>query len=223
LSLSIYRLHGLTPYWPCYQAMRAFTRQRTAHTSDELWLVEHAPIYTLGQAGREAHLLNTGAIPVVRTDRGGQVTFHGPGQLVVYPLLAYHHGVKTLVHGLEQSVVDLLAEFGLDGQRRDNAPGVYIAGRKIASLGLRVQRQGCYHGLALNVTTDLTAFEGIEPCGYPGLSMTRLQDWVTSICLEECAKRLLPHLARCLALPVLDYSWQSIEPSVLFSRFPTVS
>ena len=159
--------------------MRVFTDGREAATADELWLLEHNPVFTLGQSGRREHLLSPGDIPVVQVDRGGQITYHGPGQLVGYPLLDLRRaglGVKRLVQTLEQGVIELLAGYGITADTHPGAPGVYVASRKIAALGLRV-RQGCsFHGLALNVAMDLEPFSRINPCGYPGLQVTQLAD-----------------------------------------------
>ncbi|BCU07947.1 lipoyl(octanoyl) transferase LipB [Allochromatium tepidum] len=192
---------GLQDYAATWAAMRAFTDAREADTPDELWLLEHPPVFTLGQAGRPEHLLAPGDIPVIRTDRGGQVTYHGPGQLVAYPLLDLRRsgiGIKRLVERLEQSVIDLLAGYGIVAERRANAPGVYVADAKIASLGLRV-RNGCsYHGLALNVDLDLEPFGRINPCGYAGLAVTRLVDHVPGITLDETRRALAEILARHL-------------------------
>lgn len=192
---------GLQDYAATWAAMRAFTDAREADTPDELWLLEHPPVFTLGQAGRPEHLLAPGDIPVIRTDRGGQVTYHGPGQLVAYLLLDLRRagiGIKRLVERLEQAIIDLLAEHGVAAERRANAPGVYVAGAKIASLGLRV-RNGCsYHGLALNVDMDLEPFGRINPCGYAGLAVTRLVDHVPGITLTETAQALAEILARHL-------------------------
>jgi len=170
---------GLTPYESAYDEMRRFTAARTAATPDELWLLEHPPVYTLGQAGKEAHLLRPTAIPVRRVDRGGQITYHGPGQLLAYALLDLRRRgltVKRLVFLLEQAVVDLLGGYGIGGARRAGAPGVYVGGAKIAALGLRVRGGASYHGLALNVDVDLAPFGDIDPCGYEGLAVTRLAD-----------------------------------------------
>jgi lipoyl(octanoyl) transferase len=159
--------------------MRRFTAARDGATPDEVWLVEHPPVYTLGQAGRTTHLRRETAIPVVRVDRGGQVTYHGPGQAIVYLLLDIRRRgltVKRLVHLLEQAAIDVLAAHGVTGERRADAPGVYVAGAKIAALGLRVRAGCCYHGLALNVAMDLAPFADIDPCGYPGLAVTQLAD-----------------------------------------------
>jgi len=170
---------GLVPYAVAYEDMRRFTLTRSASTPDELWLLEHPPVYTVGQAGRLEHLLRETAIPVARVDRGGQITFHGPGQLVAYVLHDLRRRgltVRRLVATLEQAVIDLLAGYRIGGARRPGAPGVYVAGAKIAALGLRV-RNGCsYHGLALNVAMDLAPFRDINPCGYEGLAVTQLAD-----------------------------------------------
>lgn len=202
--LRIRHLAGLQDYGATWAAMRAFTDTRDAETPDELWLLEHPPVFTLGQAGRPEHLLAPGAIPVVQTDRGGQVTYHGPGQLVAYLLLDLRRagiGIKRLVERLEQAIIDLLATHGIEAERRANAPGVYVAGAKIASLGLRV-RNGCsYHGLALNVDLDLEPFGRINPCGYAGLTVTRLVDHVPGITLTETAQALAEILPRYLNRP----------------------
>jgi lipoyl(octanoyl) transferase len=192
---------GLQPYEPVWAAMRDFTDRRGTGTPSELWLLEHSPVYTLGQAGRPEHVLARGAIPVVRTDRGGQVTYHGPGQLVAYLLLdlrAAGLGVRPLVSLLEQVVIDVLAGLGVTAAARPEAPGVYVAGRKIASLGLRVRRGCCYHGVALNVDMDLEPFARINPCGYPGLAVTRLADLGVPISVEATGERLAAGLAQAL-------------------------
>ncbi len=176
----IVRDWGIQAYPVTYQAMRDFTEQRTADTPDELWLLQHPPVYTLGQAGRREHILNPKDIPIVPVDRGGQVTYHGLGQLVVYLLIDLKRrpawGVRKLVDAIEQAVIDFLASYQHIAERREKAPGVYVQQRKIASLGLRV-RQGCsYHGLSLNIDMDLSPFLGINPCGYEGLEVTQLRD-----------------------------------------------
>jgi lipoyl(octanoyl) transferase len=177
-TLAVRRL-GLREYGPAWRAMQAFTDRRGPDTPDELWLLQHPPVYTLGQAGRPEHVLDPGGIPVVKIDRGGQVTYHGPGQLVAYLLLDLRRagfGVKRLVHLLEQSVIDLLAGYGIECYARPDAPGVYVDGAKIAALGLRVRRGCSFHGLALNVDMDLEPFSRIDPCGYPGLAVTQIAD-----------------------------------------------
>ena len=182
--------------------MSDFTNQRTPETPDQLWLVEHPPVFTQGQAGKPEHLLVPGDIPVVQSDRGGQVTYHGPGQLVAYPLLDLRRlkmGVRDLVTALEQTLVATLADYGIDSAPKPDAPGVYVEGRKIASLGLRV-RKGCsFHGLALNVDMDLSPFSRINPCGYQGLAMTQIADLLPEPpALEEVEARLVAHFARKL-------------------------
>ncbi|GMR08499.1 MAG: lipoyl(octanoyl) transferase LipB [Gammaproteobacteria bacterium] len=160
-------------------AMKQFTAAREQHCIDELWLLQHAPVYTLGRNGRQEHLLDTADIPVLRVDRGGQVTYHGPGQVVMYVLLDLqrrHQGIRQLVKALENSVIQLLATDNIMAVPRRDAPGVYVDNQKIASLGLRVTRGKCYHGLSLNVSMDLTPFNGINPCGIPGLMVTQLAD-----------------------------------------------
>ncbi|MGB5561883.1 MAG: lipoyl(octanoyl) transferase LipB [Sedimenticolaceae bacterium] len=171
----IIRQLGRRDYLPTWQAMREFTDSRTDQTSSELWIVEHPPVFTQGQAGKAEHLLGPGDIPVVQTDRGGQVTYHGPGQLVIYVLISLREagiGIRRLVTAMEQSIIGLLGEHGVHAQARKDAPGVYVDGCKIASLGLRVRRGCTYHGLALNVSNDLEPFLRINPCGYAGLEVT---------------------------------------------------
>ena len=170
---------GLKDYRETWEAMREFTDARGEETEDEIWLVEHPPVYTLGRNGDPAHILGATNIPVVESDRGGQVTYHGPGQLVAYVLFDLNRlgiGVRSLVTGLENAVINTLSQYGIKSEARRDAPGVYVDGKKIASLGLRV-RKGCsYHGLSLNVDMDLSPFSAINPCGYPGLEVTQLVD-----------------------------------------------
>jgi lipoyl(octanoyl) transferase len=200
--LQVSRL-GLRDYDQTWHAMRRFTDDRGADTADALWLVEHPPVFTLGQAGRSEHVLNPGDIPVLQSDRGGQVTYHGPGQIVAYLLLDLRRagiGVKRLVNLLEQAVIDLLAEHGIAAAARPDAPGVYVAGAKIASIGLRV-RHGCsYHGIALNVDLDLEPFQRINPCGYSGLQVTRLIDLAPGVVLDQVADQLADAIAGRLGL-----------------------
>ncbi len=182
------RLHrlGRQPYLPVWEAMRALTDTRDASTPDQFWLVEHDPVFTQGQAGKPEHLLLPGDIPVVHTDRGGQVTYHGPGQVVLYPLLDVRRGkigVRDLVTALENAVIDVLSDHGVTARARPDAPGVYVmtatGEAKIASLGLRIRRGASFHGVALNVDGDLSPFLRINPCGYAGMPMVRLADLVT--------------------------------------------
>jgi lipoyl(octanoyl) transferase len=173
----IVRWLGRVPYEPTWRAMQQFTETRSADTPDEIWLLEHDPVFTLGMNADPAHVLAAGDIPVVRIDRGGQVTYHGPGQLVVYPLIDVRRaalGVRDLVTALERAVIEYAAGFGIRAECRANAPGVYVDGAKLASVGLRIRRNGSYHGLALNVNMDLEPFARINPCGYSGLAMTQL-------------------------------------------------
>jgi len=168
---------GRVAYEPTWRAMQRFTEVRTADTPDEIWLLEHDPVFTLGLNARREHLLAPGDIPVVQIDRGGQVTYHGPGQLVVYPLIDVRRrnlGVRGLVGALEAAVIDCAAACGIRAECHPGAPGVYVSGRKLASVGLRIRRSGSYHGLALNVAMDLEPFRRINPCGYAGLEMTDL-------------------------------------------------
>lgn len=171
----IVRHLGLAPYEPTWQAMREFTDTRSDTTQDELWVCEHPPVYTLGQAGKQEHILNTADIPVVQSDRGGQVTYHGPGQIVVYTLVNLRRagfGIREMVMRLENSAVELLAGYGIEAYARRDAPGVYVNDAKIAALGLRVRRGCSYHGIALNIEPELSPFLGINPCGYEGLRVT---------------------------------------------------
>lgn len=200
---------GRQPYVPVWQAMQAFTASREADTPDELWLLQHEPVFTLGQAGKWEHVLLPGDIPVVAVDRGGQVTYHGPGQIVAYPLLDLRRlrlGVRELVCRIEQAVIDTLAEWNVVAVRRAGAPGVYVGEAKIAALGLRVRRGCTLHGLAFNIDMDLEPFRRINPCGYQGLAVTQLADLggpgslarVEEVLLAELARQfdLVPQVAR---------------------------
>lgn len=195
---------GRVEYEPTWRAMQAFTAERGADTPDELWLVEHPPVFTQGMAGKPEHLLHRGDIPVVQIDRGGQVTYHGPGQAVVYLLLDLQRRrlkVRALVYLMEQAIIDVLAQDGIAAARREGAPGVYVGEAKIASLGLRV-RNGCsYHGLALNVDMDLAPFDWINPCGYPGLRVTRMADFGLPHTVPQVAERLATALQTLLPAP----------------------
>jgi len=177
--LLVRRFPGHAPYAPVWRAMQAFTDTRTPETPDELWIVEHEPVFTLGQAGKWEHVLMPGNIPVIPVDRGGQVTYHGPGQIVAYPLLDLRRlgiGVREYVHRIEQAVIDTLAEWNIIAARKDGAPGVYVNGAKIAALGIRVRRGCTFHGLAFNVRMDLEPFGRINPCGFQGLAVTQVLD-----------------------------------------------
>ena len=192
---------GLVAYEPTWRAMQAFTRSREAGARDQLWLVQHPPVFTLGLAGRREHVLAPGAIPVVATDRGGQVTYHGPGQAVAYLLLDLKRagfGVRELVRRIESAVIAVLESYGIRGERRDGMPGVYVDGAKIAAVGLRVSRGCTYHGVALNAGVDLEPFTRIDPCGYPGLASTRLADLGVSDSIDAVQQRLAGALSRAL-------------------------
>lgn len=193
----ILRTLGRADYVPTLAAMRDFTAQRTSTTPDELWLLEHPPVFTQGQAGKREHVLLDIGIPVVPIDRGGQVTYHGPGQIVAYLLLDLKrrgYGVRELVRRMEQAIIDLLAQEGICAERLAGAPGVYVAGAKIAALGLRVKGGCTYHGLALNVDMDLAPFQAINPCGYAGLAVTQLRDLGVGTPLPRVEARLAEHL-----------------------------
>lgn len=197
----IVRRLGQRDYEPVWRAMQAYTDARTAEDPDELWLLEHPPVFTQGLNGRPEHLLDPGGIPVIHVDRGGQVTYHGPGQVVAYVLLDLKRqglGVRQLVTLLEQSVIGLLADYGISAAACRDAPGVYVAGRKIASLGLRVRRGCSYHGLSLNVAMDLSPFRRINPCGYQGLEVTQLSDLGGPADIPAIEEALLSLLVRHL-------------------------
>ena len=205
-QILVVRHLGMRDYVGVWRAMQDFTDQRVAGTPDELWLLEHPAVFTLGQAGRAEHVLDPGDIPVIKVDRGGQVTFHGPGQLVAYLLLdlrAAGLGIKRLVHLLEQAVVALLAGYGIASSPRSDAPGVYVEGAKIASLGLRVRRGCSFHGLALNVDMDLEPFTRINPCGYPGLAVTQIAERNGPVELTRVAADLAAEIALLLGRRVV--------------------
>ena len=196
---------GLVDYLPTLEAMRRLTAERDEHAPDEIWLLQHPPVFTQGQAGKAEHLLFPGDIPVVQVDRGGQVTYHGPGQLVAYLLLDVRRsgiGVRELVSRIERSLIDLLASYGVSANAKPDAPGVYVDGAKIASLGLRIRNGRSFHGLALNVDMDLQPFQRINPCGYAGMAMTQLADQVDGpIVLAEVSARLREQLVKHLDYP----------------------
>jgi lipoyl(octanoyl) transferase len=208
----VWRQLGLTDYLPTWHAMQAFTTARNAASEDEIWLTQHPPVYTLGLAGKPEHLLraDTG-IPLVKCDRGGQITYHGPGQLVAYLLLDIKRrnlGVRALVRKMESAVIDLLADYSIAARHRADAPGVYVQvpqdgqrghEAKIAALGLRVRNGCCYHGLALNIDMDLTPFAAINPCGYAGMAVTQLRALGIPDTLQSVSEQLARHLARTLA------------------------
>ena len=198
----ITRFLGTVEYAGAYEAMRRFTAERGRDTPDELWVLEHPPVYTVGQAGRREHLPRGSSIPVVQVDRGGQITYHGPGQAVAYLLFDLRRrgfAVSSLVRRIEQAVIDLLALHGVQAARQPRAPGVYVAGAKVAALGLRVRRGCCYHGVALNVDMDLAPFAAIDPCGYPGLEVTQLADLGVALTPEQAAGELAEALVARLS------------------------
>jgi lipoyl(octanoyl) transferase len=196
---------GRQPYEPVWRAMQALTDTRDAATEDQVWLLDHDPVFTLGQAGKPEHVLAPGDIPVLKVDRGGQVTYHGPGQLIAYPLLDLRRlgiGVRELVVRLEQVGIELLADFGIAAERRDGAPGLYVAGRKIMAIGIRVRRGCTFHGIALNAQMDLAPFARINPCGYRGLEVTRIADFGACPPLPQLAERYLRVFAT-----VFGFAW----------------
>ncbi|MGJ7901807.1 lipoyl(octanoyl) transferase LipB [Lysobacter sp. 1R34A] len=196
---------GRQAYEPVWRAMQAFTDARDADTPDELWLVEHDPVFTLGQAGKDEHVLMPGDIPVIHVDRGGQVTYHGPGQIVLYPLLDLRRlkvGVREYVDRIEQAVIDTLAEWNIEGARREGAPGVYVAGAKVMALGIRVRRGCTFHGLAFNIAMDLEPYRRINPCGYQGLQVTSVVDLGGPSGLDQVKPVLVAQLARQFGLTV---------------------
>ena len=203
MSDLVIRELGRQVYEPVWRSMQAFTDNRTAGTPDEIWFTEHEPVFTLGLNTAPEHLLAPGDIPVIQIDRGGQVTYHGPGQLMIYPLIDLRRaglGVRDLVTALEQSVVELAAEYGIEAESRCDAPGVYVDGVKLASIGLRIRRGASFHGMALNVDADLEPFSRINPCGFKGLEMTDLARLGGDRDLATVRDRLLPLLLRHLRM-----------------------
>ncbi len=190
----IIRHLGQQDYEPIWRDMQRFTDERDTDTPDELWLVEHPPVFTQGLAGKAEHILAAGDIPVVQVDRGGQVTYHGPGQIVAYPMINLRRhgiGVKSLVAGIEQAVIDTVALYGVDAKRKDNAPGVYVDGAKIASLGLRIRKACSFHGLAFNIAMDLEPFSRINPCGFTGLQVTQLSQLADGVQFDTVQQQLI--------------------------------
>ncbi|WP_129774965.1 lipoyl(octanoyl) transferase LipB [Peristeroidobacter soli] len=199
----VLRWLGRVDYEPTWRAMQTFTNERDANTPDQIWLLEHPPVFTLGMNAAPEHLLAPGDIPVVQIDRGGQVTYHGPGQLVVYPLLDVRRaglGVRQMVMALENAIIDLLASWNIEAVAKREAPGVYVNGRKVASIGLRIRRGSSYHGLAFNVAMDLQPFQRINPCGYRGLEVTDLRSLGVNASVQEVADALSPRLLASLQL-----------------------
>ena len=199
----VYRL-GLQPYQAVWDAMERHTAARGEESgADQLWLLQHYPVYTLGQAGKSEHVLLPGDIPVIRCNRGGQVTYHGPGQIVAYPLVDIRRlgiGVRELVHRIEQALIDTLAHWGVAAERREGAPGVYVGAAKIAALGLRVKRGCSLHGLAFNIDMDLSPFHGINPCGFTGLAVTQMLELTGPVALAEVEAELVRQLSVQLGL-----------------------
>jgi lipoyl(octanoyl) transferase len=197
----IIRYLGLQDYTATWQAMQQFTHARDENTLDEIWLLEHPPVFTQGQSGKPEHVLAPGDIPVIRSDRGGQVTYHGPGQLVAYTLVDLKRkklSIRGTITRLEQAVIHLLAEYHLTAYAKCEAPGVYIDQKKICSIGLRVRRGCAFHGLALNVAMDLEPFSRINPCGFPSLEMTQLADYQNTVTLEAVGSKLIEYLMKSL-------------------------
>jgi len=191
---------GIAEYEPVWRAMQAFTDSRDENSRDELWLVQHPPVFTQGQAGKAEHVLAPGDIPVIQVDRGGQVTYHGPGQIVAYPLVDIRRkgiGVREFVNRIEAAIIGVLAHYGVKGERIAGAPGIYVNGDKVASLGLRVRRGCTFHGLAFNIDMDLEPFQRINPCGYAGLQVTQLSA-LASVDIQEAQDRLVKGLAQQL-------------------------
>jgi lipoyl(octanoyl) transferase len=219
MSMLYARQFGLSDYGTVLDAMSQFTRARNKNIPDEIWCLQHPPVFTLGMAGKEEHILDAGGIPVIKTDRGGQVTYHGPGQLVVYLLLDLQRKgitVKRYVSLIEQSLIDMCASLDINAERKTGAPGVYVADKKIAALGIRVKRGCSYHGLALNVDMDLSPFRQINPCGYPGLQVTQVKDEGSEMDVATAFISLLPYLMKHLDYTevVADQSdTQLLEPS----------
>lgn len=204
----VVRSLGVQPYLETWEAMKSFTAQRTETTADELWCLEHPRVYTQGQAGKAEHILAPGDIPVIEVDRGGQVTYHGPGQLVVYLMIGLSRrklGVRALVNVIEQAIVNTLAELEITAEPRPDAPGVYVNEAKIASLGLRVRRGCSFHGLALNVDMNMEPFRRINPCGYAGLAMCQVSDFSTPVTVGEIEQRLAAQLVAGLGESSVSY------------------
>lgn len=205
---------GLVEYEPTWRAMQSFTNERDATTRDEIWMAEHPPVFTLGMNARREHVIAPGRIPVLQIDRGGQVTYHGPGQLLIYPLIDLRRhvlSVRQLVVALENAVVAYAAELGVTAAGSRAAPGVYVDGAKLASVGLRIRRGSSYHGMALNVGVDLTPFGGINVCGYEGLAVTRLADLCGVTDVRRAADGLAPHLLRELGYSAISTALQAVS------------
>jgi len=215
-SKLLIRQLGLQDYDPVWRAMQTFTQSRNDSTTDEIWLLQHSPVYTLGLNGKRKHLLIENEIPVMNIDRGGQITYHGPGQLVIYTLIKLDRkkiSVRDLVQKMEQAIIDLLAEFSIEAARKNNAPGVYVNGEKIAALGLRIKKNCSYHGLSLNIDMDLAPFTAINPCGYEGMPVTQLHDLLQTIPdINQVSDRLLKQLCHHLLYTDLQYDTELPPP-----------
>ncbi len=198
---------GFSEYEPVWRAMQSFTDDRNKSTIDEIWVVEHPPVFTQGQAGKPEHILDSGDIPIIQVDRGGQVTYHGPGQIVMYPLIdlkRHKIGIKALVNGIEEALIQTLEHYQVKAERKEKAPGVYVEGKKIASLGLRV-RKGCtFHGLAFNIRMDLAPFLRINPCGYAGLEVTQLSKLNDNVDFSEVQQQLIQQLCSILEFTAVE-------------------
>lgn len=215
-ELVVKMIDGLSPYEPVWRAMQALTDERDGDTVDQLWVLQHEPVFTQGQAGKAKHLLATGDIPVVQVDRGGQVTYHGPGQLVIYLMIDIERlgiGARKLVSQIEDSMIKTLGCYGIDAQAKSDAPGVYVEDKKIGSIGLRIRKGRSFHGLSLNVDMDLEPFLRINPCGYQGMEMVQLKDFPESEPFEQVAGRLVRSIQEAFGYAdlLVDYydSWQS--------------
>lgn len=201
MNVGVRRFSSLLPYEPIWQAMKSFTDHRTDVTQDELWLLQHEPVFTQGQAGKPEHVLFPGDIPVIQTDRGGQVTYHGPGQWMVYVLADLGRlslGPRELVDRIEQAIVATLGQFNIEAYPKKDAPGVYVAEQKIASLGLRIRKGLSFHGLALNVDMNLEPFHRINPCGYAGMEMTQVAAFKPNVDIDEVGQKLIQQLTHCM-------------------------
>ena len=208
MSDLIVRSLGIQPYRDTWEAMKIFTAERDETVTDELWCLQHPRVYTQGQAGKPEHILAPGDIPVIQVDRGGQVTYHGPGQLVIYLMIDLRRrklGVRVLVDVIEQAIVQTLAAYGIEAAPKEDAPGVYVGGAKIASLGMRVRRGCSFHGLALNVDMDMEPFLRINPCGYAGMEMTQVRDFVPGIRVSDLEPQLAAELARRLGASSVEH------------------
>ncbi len=210
----------LTPYETSWRAMQTFTEQRLPTTPDELWILEHPPVFTQGLAGKPEHVLQTTHIPVIKTDRGGQVTYHGPGQLIIYVLLDLHRlklSIRTLICTLERAVIDMLNDFGIHGHTIPHAPGVYVNHAKICSLGLRIRRGYSYHGLSFNVAMDLTPFSYINPCGYKDLKILQFSDLIGATAISKAAPALILHLTKHLGYTDILHTKSNLHTEGLFA------